>query len=179
MANIEQLRELLLKREQQRLDELERQLQDREQRIAALGEILPDSIHQLQDDRRLQKSLNSPLVRSIETAIQNNPKHFGAMLYPVIGPAIRRAVAEALKGLLESINRTMEHSFSARSWGWRFESWRTGVPFGQIVLKHTLAYSVDEVFLVQRNSGLLIARAAREATEVLDRDAVAAMLSAI
>lgn len=179
MAEIEQLRELLFKREQQRLDKLEKELHDREQRIDALGEILPESLNRLQDDKRLQQSLNPQFIRGIETTIRNNPKRFAVMFYPVIGPAIRRAIGEALKGLLENINHTMEHSVSARSWGWRLESWRSGVPFNQIVLKHTLAYSIDEVFLVQNDSGLLLARSARDDAEVLDRDAVAAMLTAI
>ncbi len=179
MAEIEQLRELLFKREQQRLDDLEAELRDREQRIDALGEVLPESLTRLQDDKQLQQSLKPQLIRGIETTIRSNPKRFAMMFYPVIGPAIRRAISEALKGLLENINHTMENSFSARSWRWRFEAWRTGVPFNQIVLKHTLAYSIDEVFLVQRDSGLLLARSARDANEVLDRDAVAAMLTAI
>lgn len=179
MAEIEQLRELLFKREQQRLDDLEAELRDREQRIDALGEVLPESLNRLQDDKQLQQSLKPQLIRGIETTIRSNPKRFAMMFYPVIGPAIRRAISEALKGLLENINHTMENSFSARSWRWRFEAWRSGVPFNQIVLKHTLAYSIDEVFLVQRDSGLLLARSARDADEVLDRDAVAAMLTAI
>ncbi len=179
MAEIEQLRKLLIEREQQRLDELEQQLNDREHRIDSLGEILPESLQRLQHDRNLQLSLRPPLVHGIEETIQRNPKRFAAMFYPVLGPAIRRAVSEALKGLLENINRTMDHGFSLRSWRWRIEAWRAGVPFSQIVLKHTLAYSIDEVFLVQRHSGLLIARATRDSAEVLDRDAVAAMLTAI
>lgn len=179
MAEIEQLRDLLFRKEQARLEELEEQFKSREKRVEALCEILPDSLTQLQDSNRLKHSLKPQLSVGLEEVIQQNPKRFAAMFYPVIGPAIRRAVGEALKGLLDNINRTMEQSFSARSWRWRLEAWRTGVPFGEIVIKHTLAYSIDEVFLVQRETGLLIARAVRAEAEVLDRDAVAAMLTAI
>lgn len=164
MAEIEQLRNLLLRKEQQRLDKLEQQLADRERRILAVAEILPETLTRLQHSKRLKRSLRPQFDSGIEASIQRDPKRFAAIFYPVIGPAIRRAISEALKGLLDSINRTMEHSFSARSWSWRLQAWRTGVPFNQIVLKHTLAYSIDEVFLVQRDSGLLIARAARDNT---------------
>ncbi len=179
MADLDRLRQLLLQREQQRLDALEQRLENRSRRVTELSEILPDSLHDLQHDKRLQDSLETPISRGLETTVRSQPQRFAAMFYPIMGPAIRRAVSEALKGLLDNINQSIEHSFSLRSWRWRLEAWRTGIPFAQIILKHTLAYSIEEVFLVQRESGVLVARAARETADVLDRDAVAAMLSAI
>ena len=51
------------------------------------------------------------------------------------------------------------------------------MPFSEVVLKHTLLYRVDEVFLIQRESGLLIEQASHPDVIMQDRDTVSAILT--
>ena len=41
-----------------------------------------------------------------------NPRPLADALFPIIGPAIRKAIATTLSGMLESLNTTLEHSLS-------------------------------------------------------------------
>jgi hypothetical protein len=101
------------------------------------------------------------------------------VLFPVIGPAIRKAIAEALRNLVTDMNSAIESSFTPRGLRWRIQAWRSGVPYAQIVLKHTLSYRIDHVFLIERGSGLVLDRESAPHLPELDADAIAGMLTAI
>ncbi|TKB83559.1 MAG: OmpA family protein, partial [Mesorhizobium sp.] len=62
---------------------------------------------------------------------------------------------------------------------WRFEAWRTGASFSEVVLKHSLVYRVEHVFLINRNSGLLIAHVTADNATSEDPQLISSMLSAI
>ena len=59
-----------------------------------------------------------------------------------------------LFSMLETINRTIEQRLSPQSVQWRIEAWRTGLPFSQVVMRHTLHYRVEQVFLIDEETGL-------------------------
>jgi len=76
-----------------------------------------------------------------------------------MGPAIRRAIGEALSRLIQSLDRALDHSLTWRGLGWRLEAARTGRSFAEVVLAHTLVFRVEQVFLIHRRTGLLLLRA--------------------
>lgn len=177
--DLEQLRQLLLGEQRSRLDELDQRVSDFASRAADVAEVLPSAFQRVADDPVLEAELEKPMVRTIQNSIKRDAHAFAEYLFPVMGPAIRRAVADALKSLVQRINVAMEHSFTVKGLRWRLESARTGVPFAQVVLHSTMLYSVQEAFLIARDTGLVLAHAHRDENLVLDEDAVAAMLSAI
>ena len=117
--------------------------------------------------------------RAITTSVRRDPKPLADALFPVIGPAIRKAVAASLASMVESLNRTLEHSVSWRALQWRAESWRTGRSFGEIVLLNTLVYRVEQVFLIHRETGLLLQHVRGGPAQVEDAQIVSGMLTAI
>ncbi|MCB1627141.1 MAG: OmpA family protein [Xanthomonadales bacterium] len=101
-------------------------------------------------------------------------------VFPVIGPAIRRAITEALRELVLNLNRLLESAFTPRGLRWRWQAWRSGVPYAQVALRELLRFRVDHLFLVQNGSGLVLASARQlDLDSDRDTDAVAAMLTAI
>jgi hypothetical protein len=100
-------------------------------------------------------------------------------LFPVIGPAIRKAIAEYLRTFVEGMNSALEASLTPRGLRWRFESWRTGTPYAMVVLRHTLRFKLDHLFLIERDSGLVLDRRSAPDLPDLDSDAIAGMLTAI
>lgn len=177
--DLERLQKLLLGEERSRLNLLDKRVSDFESRAADVAEVLPDAFERISKDPVLEAELEKPMVHSIRSAIKRDASGFAEYLFPVMGPAIRRAVADALKSLVQRINAAMENSFSIKGLRWRMESARTGVPFAQIVLGHTMRFAVQEAFLIARDTGLVLAHAHRDENLVLDEDAVAAMLTAI
>jgi len=177
--DLERLQKLLLGDDHSRLDLLDKRVSEFESRAADVAEVLPDAFERISKDPVLEATLEKPVVRSIRSAIKRDASAFAEYMFPVMGPAIRRAVADALKSLIQRINAAMEHSFSVKGLHWRLEAIRNGVPFAQIVLSHTMRFAVQEAFLITRETGLVLAHAHRDENLVLDEDAVAAMLSAI
>ncbi|MGB5487086.1 MAG: hypothetical protein WBN06_06835 [Lysobacterales bacterium] len=177
--DLERLQKLLLGEDRSRLNLLDKRVSDFESRTADVAEVLPDAFKRISNDPVLEAELEKPMLRTIRASIKRDAPAFAEYLYPVMGPAIRRAVADALKSLVQRINAAMEHSFSIKGLRWRLEAARTGVPFAQIVLSHTMRFAVQEAFLIARDTGIVLAHAHRDENLVLDEDAVAAMLSAI
>ncbi len=179
MSSLEDLKKLLLGPERDDLKDLQHRVEDASLRAEDVSEVLPRSFRLRGADPALLDSMSQPVDRCIERSVKRNPTVLAEALFPVMGPAIRRYIADALKGLVQSINQTLDHSLSARGLGWRFEAMRTGVPFGEVILRNTLAFRVEQVFLIKPETGLLIEHVADETVVERDSDAVSAMLTAI
>jgi OOP family OmpA-OmpF porin len=175
-----ELRELLLGPERQRLRDLERRLDAAGISGEELAELLPEAIAlRTRQDRQLARALAPTVEGAIGESVRRNPREIATAIFPVLGPAIRKAIAETLAGLVASINRTIEHSLSPRGLKWRLEAWRTGVPYAQIVLKHALIYRVEQVFLIHAETGLLLSHAWALELEASDPELISGMLTAI
>ncbi len=178
-GDFERLRTLIFGEEKNRLHNLDRRVSDLESRTADVAEVLPGAMNRVVDDPVTKPDLEQPVVDIIRGAIRRDTESFAEALFPVLGPAIRRAVADALKSLVQRINVALENSFTVKGLRWRIEAARTGVPFAQVVLRHTMEYSIQEAFLIQRESGLLLCGVHRDESLALDDNAVSAMLTAI
>lgn len=182
MSDFEALRRLLVGPEQERLDAQASAVSALEQAQAALPERLPELVEQATAGParpRLEQALAPVVGSALGDAVRRDRRAIVDALFPIIGPAIRRAVAESLRSFVADLNRALEWSVSPRAWRWRLEAWRSGAPFAQVVLKHTLSWRLDHVFLIERESGLLLYRQSAPELAELDADAIAGMLTAI
>lgn len=175
-----QLKRLILGQEQQSLERLQERVERPATRAQDVAEVLAESFD-LNNDKavELARAMRAPVQRCISDSVRDDPDEFADALFPVIGPAIRKAVRDSISALSEKINQALERSFSAQGIRWRIESARTGVPVSELILRDSFIYRVDQAFVIQRDSGLLIAHAAREESSGQDSDAVSAMLTAI
>lgn len=174
-----ELRELILGPERRRLRELERRVETGAT-PEELAELLPEAIAlRARRDRQLARALAPTVESAIGESVRRNPREIASAIFPVLGPAIRKAIAETLAGLVASINSTIEHSLSPRGLRWRLEAWRTGVPYARIVLKHALVYRVEQAFLIHAETGLLLSHAWAPDLPASDPDLISGMLTAI
>ncbi len=178
---LELLRTLLVGEEIALIHEIQTETQDSKQQTIKIADILPEAIltaHQ-EKKNKLIYSL-TPIVQNVlKEAIKREPKAISHILFPVIGPAIRKAIRETLKSMLNGFETALENSFSPQAIKWRIQSWQTGQPFSEILLLHSLAYQVEQVFLIQQHTGLLIAHVQSEQAIIKDPDMISAMLTAI
>jgi hypothetical protein len=131
-------------------------------------------------DKRLVSALQAPVDACIQQSVERDPQQLANALFPVMGPAIRRAISETLRGFVQSINQAVDYSLSLKGLRWRIEAWRSGSSFAEVVLKNTLLYRVDAAYLIHNNRGLLIDCALADTqTTLKDKDAISAMLTAI
>lgn len=175
-----ELRSLLLAPEQTRLEELQEQVEHIDLNAQNLSRILPDAIAlRGESDHQLTHVLTPHVSEALGASVRRQPHMIVEAIAPIMMPAIRQAIANALRSMVQSLNQTIEHSLSIQSVKWRVEALRTGKPFAEIVLLHTLRYRVEQVFLIHGQTGLLLAHAAGDAVAVQDQTLVSGMLSAI
>ena len=139
------------------IEELEKTLEERAEEINGLESKRDAALAVF--DKRLAKALQPTFEETLRASIKKDPRPFVDAVTPVMGTAIRKAIAEALGAMMQSLNRTLDNSVSVRSLQWRLEAARTGKPFAEIVLLHTLEYRVEQVFLIHRETGLLLQHA--------------------
>ncbi len=178
-SDLAELRSLLVGPEQNELRSLRSRLDDPKAYARDVSNILPDAIALRSHDAALSKVLAPTIEQSLNSSVRRNPRPLADALFPVMGPAIRKSVSHALSAMLDSFNKALEQSLSWRSIRWRIEAWRSGKPFSEIVLLNTLLYRVEQVFLIQKSSGLLLQHVTATSAAVQDADMVSGMLTAI
>lgn len=174
------LRELLIGPEQRRLDELSDELHSTELSPEELADRLPEAIAlRGSRDDQLGRALGPTIETAMRESIRRNPEEMATAIFPILGPAIRKAIAETMAALVRSINAAVEQSLSVNGIKWRIEAWRTGVPYPEIVIRHALVYRVEQVFLVHAETGLLLEHVAAQDLQIDDADLISSMMSAI
>jgi outer membrane protein OmpA-like peptidoglycan-associated protein len=177
---VAELRSLLLGQAEAQLAEVHERLFDPHRQLKEISNVLPDAIavRSRQDDK-LTTALSPTVSAALERSIRRNPQPLVDAIFPIMGPAIRKAIAAALGGMVQSFNQTLNYSMSARGLGWRWEALKTGRSFSEVVLLHTLLYRVEQIFLIHKESGLLLHHVAAAEVAVQDTDMVSGMLTAI
>jgi OOP family OmpA-OmpF porin len=174
------LRELLVGPERQQLDELADRVDAAAVTPHLLADQLPEAIAlRASRDGQLGRALAPTIETALRESIRRNPREVATAIFPVLGPAIRKAIAETMAGLVRSINSAVEHSFTIQGIRWRIEAWRTGARYADVVIKHSLVYRVEQVFLVHAETGLLLAHVTAPDLDVPDADLISGMLAAI
>ncbi len=174
------LRSLLVGPEEAEIRSLKERLDDPAKFAQAVGDVLiPALRHSAEQEQELDLELGPPVEKAVRSFIRDDPDTVADAIFPAIGPAIRKSIAASLHGLVQSINRSLEHSFTAKGLKWRLEARRSGRPFAEVVLKHSLIYRVEQVFLIHRETGLLLEHVVAESVESPDADVISAMLTAI
>ncbi len=175
-----QLRTLLLSPEQTQLDELRDRLDNRVVQPRDVSRVLPEAFAvRGETDPQLSTVLIPYVENGFVATIRKSPRAIVDAIAPILGPAIRLAIARALQGMTQSFNHSLDESLSVRGLRWRLEAWRTGRPFAEVVLLHTLRYRVEQVFLIHRETGLLLYHVAAEGAVVQDQQVLSGMLTAI
>lgn len=174
-ADEEQVRALQLEAEQ-----LRRQAADSEDLAARLTPIFSDLVgRQIRDSRdEMAEALAPVMGEAIRVQIRNSRKDMIEALYPIIGETVQRALGAAIRELQRNIDARLRATFGPQ--GILRTAWARlhGVPPSEVVLRDSLPFSIQEVFIIQRDSGLLLAHS-HSGSEVTDSDLISGMLTAI
>ena len=179
-TELQTLRKLLLGADYQELLQLKQQLENPNQYSLSIAKVVSEAIAiRVQQDSSIAQALGPTIEGAIDHSIKSNPKALADSLYPIMGPAIRKSIFETISAMLEGFNQAVEQSLSPRSLGWRIDAWRSGKPYSEIVFLKTLVYRVEQVFLIHRDTGLVLQHL--ESSDIIskDPDLVSAMLTAI
>jgi outer membrane protein OmpA-like peptidoglycan-associated protein len=175
-----ELREMIVGPEQRELARLRARLDDPALRAEDISQIVAEAIAlRAKRDRAMLRTLQPMIEEALKISVERDPKFIADALFPIIGQAVRKAVAHSLRGMVESLNHILERSFSWDSFVWRIEAARTGKSFGEIALMRSIRFRVEEVYLIHRETGLLLGHVAAKGAVIQDTDLVSGMLTAV
>ncbi len=175
-----ELRRLLLGSLQMEVGGLKRRLDDPGLHARDVSGILPDAIVlRSSQDEKLATSLAPTVEEILKASVKRDPKTLANALFPVLGPAIRKAIFETVKRMIQSLDQIIGQSFSWQGLKWRVEAFRTGASFGEIALRHSLLYQVEQIFLIHKETGLVLQHVLAEFATAHEPEMVSSMLTAI
>lgn len=153
-TDVEKLRSILVQPEREKLKQLQEQLNalqfkitDEQTRINDASEVLVEATNRAKKrDDTYSNTLKPVVVEQFQSSARENPEIMAEALFPILGPAIRKMIANMLSRDSNKTKRT---------------------------------YKFEQLFLIEKESGLPICHATSGAAEAQDADMVSGMLSAI
>lgn len=177
---LEVIRNLLFEPELTKIKIVQERLDSFQLNTDNLSQILPGAIAQRSlPDKQLTEVLLPTIEDAIHISVRKDVDVIANAIFPALLPGIQKAVAAAISEMTQSLNQTLEHGFSTKSFKWRLEAKLTGKSFAEVVLLHTLLYQVEQVFLIHKESGLVMQHLVAPEVSAQDADMVSAMLTAI
>ena len=185
---LEMLRQILLTQDRQRLEALQREIEALQQEVDAGPEQLPNLITPIINDILAERARNTTaeladaiqpaVAQSLQQQMQQERESFIALLTPVIGRTIQRALAEALESLARQIDARMQRVTDVGGLWRRLQARWRGVSASELTLREALPWQAQHLFLIHVQTGLVLAQQSR-GEEIGDTDLVAALLTAI
>src|ERR1700733_6957969 len=173
-----ELRAILLGPDRSAWELIRQRLGNPSRRAEDVAGVLAEAVR-LRPNVKLRRALQPLVEEALQLSVQSNPRMLADALFPIFGKAIRKAIVSELDGMLQTLSRTLEQRFSWRSVQWRLEGLRTGKSYTEVVMLRSLLYRVEQVFLIHRESGLLLQHVAAASAETKDPEMVSGMLNAI
>ncbi len=174
--------ELKLKQLDKEISSLKRQIADKESLIASLDPVIADLLERkiANSKDEMAEALAPIMSDAIKRQVAEAKDDVVDALYPIIGKTIRKSVAEAMKNLVETINQKIEQALRGSFFKRRIQSRITGVSEGELMLKEAMPFTIDEIFSIHKESGLLLSHASSRRTEAkIDEELISGMLTAI
>jgi len=143
--------------------------------------IAPEIALALKEQTRLRESaiseaLGPEMGRAIKAQIELERDAMVDALYPVIGDTIAKYMAE----VIQAINEKVETALSPAGITRKIRARLQGVSEAELILRESMPFTVQAVFLIHKFSGLVIADAQPVSSDRrLESDLLAGMLTAI
>jgi len=178
--DIAALRELIFGLEYQQLLAVKARVADKQLRTIDIAEVLPQAVKRCADESDdLSSELSTIVEQAIQASARRNPQPLVDAIFPVLGPAIRKAIHAAMESMLATINATIEQSMSPQAYQWRFHAWRSGLTYTEYVIRRSMLYQVEQVFLIHKKTGVLLHYIQSNDALNKDPDMVSGMLTAV
>jgi hypothetical protein len=122
-------------------------------------------------------SLGPVITQTLKEQIENSKDEVVEVLYPIMGKMIKRYIQNEIKLLSEAMNKKVNAAFSISSLKRKIQSRFSGVKESDIILSELDAPVINEIFIIQKGSGILLGNLSNLAT--VDKAMIAGMLTAI
>ncbi|UGU18354.1 cell envelope biogenesis protein OmpA [Sinomicrobium kalidii] len=158
-----------------RIKALEKVLHTRSELADRVDPIIDHKLDEFIDE--IPKTLGPTITKTLKTEIKNSKEQVVEALYPIMGKMIKKYVWQEIKLLSERVSKQVENSFSLNAWKRKAKAWFTGVKEHDLILSELGNASVEQVFIIEKNSGILLGNYSK--TKTIDEDMFSGMLTAI
>lgn len=125
----------------------------------------------------IPQKLGPTITATLKTEIKNSQDSIVDALFPIIGKMIKKYIQQEIKALSDNINNQVQSTFSAKSFKRKIKSMLFGISETELVMTEWNEPKIQQIFIIEKGSGLIIASYSK--TETVDEDMIAGMLTAI
>ncbi|WP_010180057.1 hypothetical protein [Aquimarina agarilytica] len=136
--------------------------------------LIDKKIKKLIDD--MPQKLSPVITSALKAEIKNSQDAVVEALFPIIGKMIKKYIANEIKLLNERINKQLKKAFSFKNF---FRSKFGKKDIANEIIASSNEANVLQIFVIEKASGLLVAKYAKEEYDTMDDDLIAGMLTAI
>lgn len=166
---------------QTEIDELRRVVNDYDallQKIRpAIGELLSHAIHD--SKAQMAEALGPVMGEAIRVQIRDSRKDMVEALYPIIGETVQKAIGEFTREFQRNIDARLKSAFRPANALDTVGARLRGVSAAELALRDAIPFTLNELFVIQHGSGLLLAHYSQSGQSVTDSDLISGMLTAI
>lgn len=169
------IRDILLREDREDIAVIKESLDDNEKLAERINPIIEIHVESLK--RKFPKEYRKQVDRIVEQKLKDSQDDLLDVIYPVMGKMIRKYINHQFLELKENLDQRVGRVFSFKAWVGRVKGFFTGVNESEMAMRDYGKASIEEVFIIQRDSGILLGDYSKN--ETIDRDIIAGMITAI
>ncbi|PQJ31760.1 cell envelope biogenesis protein OmpA [Nonlabens arenilitoris] len=158
-----------------KINVLEEILRERHRLSEKVSPIIQEELEEF--TKNIPENLGPVITESLKIQIENSKDEVVEALYPILGKMIKKYISQEIKVLSEQVNKTAKDTFSIQGLKRKFKSIFTGVSENEIIISDLGNAKVEQVFIIEKGSGILIG--SFHLKETVDQDMISGMLTAI
>ncbi|MBQ0734903.1 cell envelope biogenesis protein OmpA [Aquimarina celericrescens] len=178
------LKELLLTEEKEytdsiaeKVEELSKIVHQKQELSHKVDPIIDDKLNEFVQE--IPKTLGPTITEALKEEIKNSQDAVVEALFPIIGKMIKKYIAHEMKLLSENISRQTKKAFSFKNWFRKTKAKAQGVSEGDLALSDYAKPRLIQMFVIEKNSGILIADYSPLSDGTIDKEMISGMLTAI
>jgi hypothetical protein len=176
------LKELLLNEDRdfaqkilQKLDSLDDTINTQDKLSEKVNPIIDEKLHDFVEE--IPNKLGPTITKALSEEIKNSQDKVVEALFPIIGKMIKKYIQQEIAILSDRINSQVQNTFSAKKWKRKIKGLFFGFSEEEMIMSEWAKPSIQQLFVIEKGSGLILASASK--TETVDEDMIAGMLTAI
>ena len=169
------LRELLLEEDREKINALNQEILVREKISARIDPLIDEKIEDLR--KNFPEYFGDTITETIKAQIRDSQDEVVDALYPIMGKMVKKYIFAEISKLSERINKRVKNTFSFKSMFKRFKRRASGVSDGDAILQDAFQPKIEEVFVIEKDSGILLGN--HSTGNIANKDMVSGMLTAI
>jgi hypothetical protein len=176
------LKELLLNEDRdfaqnilEKLDAIEDTINTPEKLSSKVDSIINKKLETYTEE--IPEKLGPTITKALSSEIKNSQDKVVEILFPIIGKMIKKYIQQEMKVLSDNINYQIQNTLSYKGIKRKVLSKFTGVSEQDIIIAELNEPNVEQIFVIEKGSGLIISSISKQ--ESIDEDMIAGMLTAI